>query len=127
MTAFLAAYGVRQAPWISNGASSAKRRFDAYGTLSALITEVVLTPAEQRARATGAVLSAFADLDRMVIEDLAAQGDADLGLAARSRTIARMRAAFMRLAQDLDDSGGGTRCAGCRAEQLCAGVFTLDA
>ncbi|MGB8812310.1 MAG: HAMP domain-containing sensor histidine kinase [Paracoccaceae bacterium] len=103
IAAFLAAYGVSQALWLGNEAAAAQRRIDAYGTLSAHITEVILTPPAQRSVAESTVMAGFSGLDQMVVDDVAAvQGDASLSRAAQSLAVARMRGAFLRLTQDLN-------------------------
>ncbi|MGL4311692.1 MAG: sensor histidine kinase, partial [Paracoccaceae bacterium] len=107
LAAFLAAYGVRQALWLGEEAAAAQRRMDALAGLSARITEMILTPADLRGSRTGPVLSAFATLDDLVAQDVARVAGADaLGRAAQGQTLARMRAAFDRMVQDMAGAQG---------------------
>jgi signal transduction histidine kinase len=102
LAALLATYGVRQALWLGDDAAGAQHRIDAYGTLSARITEVVLTPADQRAAVVHAVLDDFGRLDQMVGADIAAaSGDAARSRAAQGQALGRMRGAFLRLTHEL--------------------------
>lgn len=101
--ALLATYGVGQALWLGDDAAGAQRRIDAYGTLSARITEVVLTPEGQRAAVVRTVLEDFGRLDQMVGADVASvNGGAALNRAAQGQALGRMRATFLRLTQDLE-------------------------
>lgn len=103
VAAVLATYGVRQALWLGDDAAGSQRRIDAYSTLSARVTEVVLTPADQRAGAVRAVLDDFRRLDQMVGADIASVGgDAARSRAAQGQALGRMRGAFLRLTQDLE-------------------------
>lgn len=103
VAALLATYGVRQALWSGDDAAGAQRRVDAYGTLSARVTEVVLTAADQRAEAVQAVLDDFGRLEQMVGADIASVGgDAARSRAAQGQALGRMRGAFLRLTEDLD-------------------------
>lgn len=107
LAALLAAFGVRQALWLGEEAAGAQRRIDAYGTLSARITEVVLTPDSQREGAVRAALDDFGRLDQMIGADVAAvSGDAARSRMAQGQALGRMRGAFLRLTQDLDAIGG---------------------
>jgi signal transduction histidine kinase len=102
IAALLTTYGVRQALWLGDDAAGAQRRIDAYGTLSARITEVVLTPADQRVAVVQAVFDDFGRLDQMVGADIAAtDGDAARSRAAQGQALGRMRGAFQRLTGDL--------------------------
>jgi two-component system, OmpR family, sensor kinase len=106
LAALLATFGVRQALSLGEDSAGAQRRIDAYGTLSARITEVVLTPPEQRAMAAGAVLEDFARLDQMIGADVAlVRDEAALNRAAQGKALGQMRGAFLQLMQDLDKPG----------------------
>ena len=103
VAALLATYGVRQALWLGDDAAGAQRRIDAYGTLSARLTEVILTSADQQATVAQAVLDDFGRLDQLVGADIAStSGDTALSRAAQGQALGRMRGAFLRLMQDLE-------------------------
>ncbi|MDZ4093383.1 MAG: hypothetical protein U1D35_00555, partial [Paracoccaceae bacterium] len=108
IAALLAAFGVRQALWLGDEAAAAQHRIDAYATLSARITEVVLTPADRRGGPEAAVAAGFSGLDRMIAEDVAAarQGETDLR-ARQGLALVRLHAAFDRLSQDLRATAPG--------------------
>ncbi len=102
VAALLATFGVGHALLLSDDAAGAQRRVDAYGTLSARVTEVVLTPADRRAGAEQAVLDDFGRIDQMIGADIASVGgDAARSRAAQGQVLGRMRGAFLRLTQDL--------------------------
>lgn len=103
LAAFLAIYGVRQALWLGEDAALAQRRIDAYSTLSARVTEVVLTPASQRGAAVSAVLDEFGRLDQMIGADVvSASSEAAQRRAAQGAALGRMQGAFLMLTRDLD-------------------------
>lgn len=107
LAAFLSAYGVRQALWLGEDAAGAQRRIDAYTTLSARVTAVVLTQPDRRAEAVEVVLADFQLLDRAIGADIAAaRGDMARSRAAQGEALGRLRGAFLRLAEDLDRRAG---------------------
>jgi signal transduction histidine kinase len=102
IAALLATYGVREALSLGSDAAGAQHRIDAYGTLSARVTEVILTPPEQQAGVVRAVLDDFGQLDQLIGADVAvADGDAARSRAAQGQALGRMRGAFLRLTHDL--------------------------
>ena len=104
--AFLAAFGSQQALRLSEEAAFAQRFIDAYGTLSARISDLVLAPPQARDAAAVAVRSTFDllhDLTAADIERANSRQDSDTR-ALRGQILSRIQGSVEVLLRELPQS-----------------------
>jgi signal transduction histidine kinase len=103
LAAFLAAFGIRQAVRLSEETSFAQSFIDAYGTLSARVSDLILAPPQARENAASAVRHAIErlhDLSAADIERAEVVADSD-NRALRGQALSRLQGSVDMLLRDL--------------------------